>query len=406
MKKTFLITIAFILLAIGSVQANSEFSDSQNHWAKDHIKSMSAKGFIKGYEDGKFRPNADITRAEFLTILARIVELPGASNSFSDSSTAIWANENIGGAAQVGIIIPGEYPNNRFEPNKPITRLEMSKMIARAFALDSEYKSLLNTYQKLYNGDMVFTDWKQMQQKDIPYIALTFGTGISAGYPDGSFGINKLTNRAEATVMLERFMNAKNKQPYSFQYLNEMKEIAETGTNATAVSSLQPNQEHYAGLELDHFAFNFKTKRVYVIPFYDVTGKTSMYERKFIVDRETVMELNSYYKDENNITGVIATVGDMTFKNDETYFNNFGSRLFVAGGTSFFYEGPRYKYGLEYMLMTRGTFKEIQRGKTGETREMVMYGGWNPDRIGIDMTTIEDKRVELFFNPNNVYRNR
>lgn len=411
-KKPFILMsvfiLIFVLIAAAKTYANSSFTDIQKHWAKESIQNMSSKGYINGYPNGSFGVSKEITRAEFLAILTRIVEAPGETNPFADTSSATWANQNIGGAVKVGIVVPNEYPNNRFEPNKPITRIEMSKMIARALALNEEYKSLLNKYKKLYNGDMVFTDWKQMQQKDVPFIALTFGTGISAGYPDGSFGIKKLTNRAEAAVMLERFMNTKNKQPSSFQFLNEMKEIAETGTNAKSVSSLQPKQEHYAGLEMDHFAFNFKTKRVYVIPFYDETGVTSMYERKFIVDRNEVIKLNHYLADKNKFTGFIATVGDMYFKQSDTYHNLFTTRLFAAHGNFFFYNAPMKKYGLNYAEMGVASETVPLRGQKGATEEVVLYGSWVPDLPGgIHMNLSQEQNyIDLFFNPNNTYSKR
>ena len=48
-----------------------EFTDVDGHWSKENIQYITDKGLIDGYPDGSFRPNGQITRAEFVMILAR-----------------------------------------------------------------------------------------------------------------------------------------------------------------------------------------------------------------------------------------------------------------------------------------------------------------------------------------------
>ncbi len=80
----------------------NKFSDIANHWANKSINSASEKGWVNGYEDGTFRPNQFITRAEFITlvnnVLGRKVKkehiLPEA-RKFSDLNENKWYYESI-----------------------------------------------------------------------------------------------------------------------------------------------------------------------------------------------------------------------------------------------------------------------------------------------------------------------
>lgn len=53
---------------------NSKFSDIENHWAKEFINSASEKGWVNGYEDGTFRPNKYMTRAEFVSLVNNVLK--------------------------------------------------------------------------------------------------------------------------------------------------------------------------------------------------------------------------------------------------------------------------------------------------------------------------------------------
>jgi hypothetical protein len=52
-----------------------KFKDIQNHWAKEDIQKVVAAGLMNGYEDGIFKPDESVTRAEIATILTRALKL-------------------------------------------------------------------------------------------------------------------------------------------------------------------------------------------------------------------------------------------------------------------------------------------------------------------------------------------
>lgn len=119
------------------------FTDITGHWAEDYINRAAAKGFISGYPDGSFKPNHPVTRAEFTVMLAGVLELEGkdATITFTDKDQiGTWAKGAIVQAVQSGIV--GGYEDGSFRPNAQITRVEMAAMIARALKLSSEADTL------------------------------------------------------------------------------------------------------------------------------------------------------------------------------------------------------------------------------------------------------------------------
>lgn len=412
MKKAFIgllsLVVALFIVSVSSEQAQAAtFKDvPSSHWASTFINQASEKGLVAGYPDGTFKPSNQVTRAEFVAFLARAIEDNSTTtHAFTDVSSNFWAKEDIEKGIALGFVIPTEYANKKFEPNKAITRLEMTKMVARALAVNEDYSKVLDAYKGLYNGDMPFTDWKSMKHTDVPFIGLTVGTTIVSGYPDGSYGMNKLTNRAEATTMLLKFVESQEQSPFNYQYVNELYEVALTGTNALSVSTLEPRQESMKGLKVGNSRFDYTTKRVYVIALHDEGNKVSLFEKKFVGDRNKLFKANSNYADKNIIKGITVTVGDMSFKKTDAYYFHFGTSMF-AGGNSYILPEPMTKYHTDYLFL--GKHKEInyisQEGKKGEVREISLYGVWADDIGSISLKLNDvDQFHQLLFNPLNIW---
>ncbi|NDI36635.1 S-layer homology domain-containing protein [Chengkuizengella sediminis] len=205
-KYILILTLVFSVISTNAIAGTSSFSDTKGHWAESSIERMAGKGHIGGYPNGTFKPEGQITRAEFTAILTRIVGIDEVENPFNDANDAKWANGIIGGAEKVGIIDKSEYGSN-FQPNTPITRLEITKMIARAFILEDEYKEKFDTYDSYDQGDLIFKDAKNVTNEDAPYVAFVTDLGILAGYPDKTFKPLNQASRSEAVVMLLRYID-------------------------------------------------------------------------------------------------------------------------------------------------------------------------------------------------------
>jgi hypothetical protein len=105
------------------------FVDSWAHWAHQAISWASTNGYVKGYDDGYFRPDQSITRAEIATVLFRYLQpLPVLANLFYDTN-GHWAQVYISSIAHQGII--QGYPDGNFRPDNTATRAEAFAMIAR-----------------------------------------------------------------------------------------------------------------------------------------------------------------------------------------------------------------------------------------------------------------------------------
>lgn len=96
------------------------FKDKVPAYAQGAVQVAVSKGLVKGYEDKTFRPDQPVTRAEAAAILDRLVKKKGAVKSVSDkSSWPSWASTSIANMVGLGLIDP---ISGKYHPNKPTTR--------------------------------------------------------------------------------------------------------------------------------------------------------------------------------------------------------------------------------------------------------------------------------------------
>lgn len=116
------------------------FSDVvRGDWFNLYVATLENAGVIVDTRtNGKFRPNEAITRAELAAMLAQFADIKSAANSFNDVSARHWASDEIAVCAKMGWI--NGYPDGSFRPDATITRAEMMAMINRA--LDRTPKSV------------------------------------------------------------------------------------------------------------------------------------------------------------------------------------------------------------------------------------------------------------------------
>lgn len=227
------ISLALILMFIFTVEqasAATSFKDvPMNHWAHKSIHQATQKGYFKGYSDGTFRPNANVTRAEMIALLTRVLDLPQEGNYPFQDKEAAWAHNAIGQAIQAGIVDRNDY-GAKFQPNTPTTRAELSKWMANALAYKNpEYKQvIIDTKDTLLP---IPEYYRNLNKKHVPYIAVAMGTGLLGGYPDDTFRPNGNTTRAEVAVILSRLENVMKKQPTEFRDLEELRAVGVEGTN-------------------------------------------------------------------------------------------------------------------------------------------------------------------------------
>jgi hypothetical protein len=115
------------------------FTDAINHWSKDYIYSLYLKKIISGYPDGTIKPNNEITRAEMAVILAGALGLDtkyAKKSDFKDiDDIPEFALQAVNSLSEKGIFVG--YEDGSFRPNNKITRAELITSVAIAYKIES-----------------------------------------------------------------------------------------------------------------------------------------------------------------------------------------------------------------------------------------------------------------------------
>jgi hypothetical protein len=121
---------------LGLAKTDSDFPDVRNdYWANGYIGATAQAGIINGFSDGSFDPKGSLTRAEMAKILSVAYSLPGQSSVFSDTSDN-WAYDYIQKLAANNIT--NGYNDGTFRPQKNITRAEFATFESRV--LNDKFK--------------------------------------------------------------------------------------------------------------------------------------------------------------------------------------------------------------------------------------------------------------------------
>lgn len=176
-----------------NVKETAVFKDVDGHWASNDIYYFTNKGYINGYSDNTFRPNNQITRAEFVKIVNNVYGFSEVGEiKFTDVSQDAWY------AKDVAIAVKAGYINGKseiiFDPNAPITRQEAAKIIS----------VIKGCYDTDYNRLESFNDKSSVSSWAMPYVEGVIEAGYMSGYSDNTFKPNQRITRAEAVVTLKR----------------------------------------------------------------------------------------------------------------------------------------------------------------------------------------------------------
>lgn len=168
-------------------------------WAEEAILFLSSRGVINGNPDGSFRPNDNITRAEFVKMLAAALEVEESADSapFNDVSADSWYAPYVAAAYSWGIVTGDE--NGNFYPEARITRQDMVVMLYRAARAELD---AANT------EEIAFTDKDTISEYALDAVRYFSAKKIVNGFADGSFGALNNATRAEAAMILYNMIKA------------------------------------------------------------------------------------------------------------------------------------------------------------------------------------------------------
>jgi PKD repeat protein len=172
-------------------------TDIAGHWGENSIKQLVSLGAIGGYPDGTFKPENNVTRAEFATILVKAFRLDSREGKAFADTRGHWAEDNISTAAYHGII--NGYDAARFGPDDSITREQIAVMTVKAAKLTPATAS-----DSFKDSDSI-SEWAREA------VSTTVENEIVKGYPDKTFRPQGNATRAEAVTVI---VNGLNKHKY------------------------------------------------------------------------------------------------------------------------------------------------------------------------------------------------
>ena len=190
------------------------------------LPASEHKAYIFGYNDGTFRPDNNMSRAEAAAIFARLIseqkgeKISGKSN-FNDVSKSEWYSDYIGYLSKYGII--KGYADNTFRPNDNVSRAEFVAMTVRFNSLFNDVKK--GSYTVKYT-DVATNYWAY---SDVAYAK---HAGWLNGYADGTFKGDNAITRAEVVTVVNRATGRKADESYITKNVSVLNKFTDIRNNS------------------------------------------------------------------------------------------------------------------------------------------------------------------------------
>jgi len=181
------------------VEAETVFTDlAYASWATDSIMTLYKSGVISYPADGKFRPNDNITREEFVKMLVCAFgeTAPYSEHRFTDEAEGAWYNAYLNKAYALGIT--KGYPDGSFGIGERISREDMITMCARTLEILGQNVAV--------SGELTFTDAGYVSDYAYAYVNALTQLGVINGMSDGSFAPKATATRAQAAKVIAKLM--------------------------------------------------------------------------------------------------------------------------------------------------------------------------------------------------------
>lgn len=172
----------------------TEFTDMSKHWAADAVSKLAGKGIISGFEDGTFKPEEKVTRAQFTVMIAKARGLTeGEYCNLSDVEKGSWYEKSVNAAVSAGIV--SGMGDGSFRPNEYIRRQDALLILYRAFG------------EKLQTGAAKsFADKEYISDYAKEAVDALSASGVVTGTDAGELKPIDNTSRAEVAALLARIL--------------------------------------------------------------------------------------------------------------------------------------------------------------------------------------------------------
>lgn len=181
------------------VKSGSFRDVTSTHWAFDSVERAAELGLVTGYSDGTFRPDAPVTRAQFVLMLWRMCGKPAAAKaaSFADAS-ADWYQDALSWAVEKGYV--NGLSDTRFGPDAPITRQQAMAILFRLNGGQSGTElTLTGIYEQTFADSTTIASWAKDATWWAVYHELVSGVGGSRIAPEAN------ASRAQIAAILLRY---------------------------------------------------------------------------------------------------------------------------------------------------------------------------------------------------------
>ncbi|MBD2846402.1 leucine-rich repeat protein [Paenibacillus sp. IB182496] len=180
------------------------FEDVTGHWAMAAVNNMGSRMIISGVGEDRFEPDREITRAEFAAIVVRGLGLKVESGSapFTDVHAEKWYHDAVYTAYSHDLI--SGYQDGTFRPNATITREEAMVMISKAMGITG--LAPVQTEQAAREALHAFEDGREASEWAVASIAANVEAGIVSGRSDSRLAPKASITRAEVALIIQRLL--------------------------------------------------------------------------------------------------------------------------------------------------------------------------------------------------------
>lgn len=187
---------------------NISFTDIKGNWAEKAILDLVKKGVLKGVDKQHFRPNEQITREQFATMITKFFQLKNFSTTqdFTDVPTKKWSYANIEAAKDymdAYRTLGGELD---FKPGVGIKRADVTVTLVKVLMKSNPNLTLLDSASADQLLASKFKDADQISPALRPYVATAVQAGLIHG-DKGKFAPNRVLTRAEVATLLKSIEN-------------------------------------------------------------------------------------------------------------------------------------------------------------------------------------------------------
>ncbi|MDR3242799.1 MAG: S-layer homology domain-containing protein [Clostridiales Family XIII bacterium] len=193
MTAALLFAVVFGFADIKPSYAAVSFTDTADHWAVGDINAAVRLGYINGYENGTFKPENSISRAEFIKIINSAIGYTELTNlTFRDVPSTEWYYPEVQKAVRAGYI--NGY-GDTFSPDSHVTREEVATMLYRINPGNVNY-----SLADVKDAGMI-SEWALESVKSV------YAQGYMGGFPDGNFNPTSPMKRGEAVKAVNKVLN-------------------------------------------------------------------------------------------------------------------------------------------------------------------------------------------------------